>query len=318
MSQEKGFSVALLLCASVAAGGAYNRPARASGIAGSWSGASASATFYSDSQSQQGATASATAGGTFNINLTRSPYDLTTYHTTASGNAWAEAGADADHLLQVTASNSAPNPGSFGWVLSPTGASAEASWTNDAVVVTASPGSNLPDMVRLNFELTFSVPFSELPYASLRADVNGTHLSYSYDGQLGRITPDANNAVDSSTGSPYRVGGSGGLFKDTFHLDLPLDKLGVSVPFSLGLHLWPVADVERNAPNHFAGLLGNLALTGVTLPDGSSLSSVGDTFAFESGLGAPAPVPEPASLAAWGLIAGIAGAAAARRRSARR
>ena len=108
------------------------------------------------------------------------------------------------------------------------------------------------------------------------------------------------------------------MVKDTFHLDLPVDKSGISAPFSLSLHLAPYIGLVSNWPVRYSGLTGNLALTGVTLPDGTPLSSLGDTFSFESGLGAPAPVPEPASLAAWGMIAGAAGVAAARRRAARR
>ncbi|MCA1686522.1 MAG: hypothetical protein LC745_11225, partial [Planctomycetia bacterium] len=183
--------------------------------------------------------------------------------------------------------------------------------------VTPPAGSNLPDAVRLNFTLTFSVPRS-IPYAGLTVNDNGTQLGYSYSDPVLYLGPGirsdpSNGAVVDSTAVSFDPGRNLVTLKDTFHLDLPLDRSGLSSPFNLGLHLSPFMGMTSNGSTRYSDLAANLALTGLTLTDGTPLAPTGDSVAFASGLASANPVPEPASLLAWGLIAATSGAVTVRR-----
>jgi hypothetical protein len=289
-------------------GAGMDRTARASGLTGTWSGASANVTLFSQSQSQQGATAYASASQDLSINYAGSfaSNPQIYYNASVSAGVTASAGGDPAHLLQVTASAYSPNPGTLGGP-TPHTASATASWTNDAAVVTAPAGSSLPDAIRVNFTLTFSAPWLVVPN-SLTVTANGTNLSYGINPFGGPYTNN-NGLVDSSTLVPSSDG-SPTTLKESFHLDLALSKSGISDPFNLRLQLMPPVGLFSNTGYSYTGLAGNLALTSVTLPDGTSLSSVGDSVSFESGLAWPNVVPEPSSLIVWGLIAVAIGATA--------
>jgi hypothetical protein len=307
------------------------RPALADPISSSWSGASASVFFGNQSPSQQGTTAQASAGGTLTVTFETSV--STPYQGDVTGNVAASAGGDPAHLLQVTGSASAPEVGTVAhtWDGLTNGlGGASASWTDDAAIVTAPAGSSLPDMIRLHFTLTFSDDHGIGQNASLTASYNGTQLSYSgsdwqrapygsSNADMMGLHSDAGNAgaVDSSTitttGNSTLPASDNWVTKitDTFHIDLPLNKVGVSNPFSLSLQLSPDIGLVSNSPLN-SGLSANIALTSVTLPDGTPLSALGDSVSFQSGLN-PTPAPEPASLLVWGLVGGTAGAMAVRR-----
>jgi len=303
MNRTKRSIAASLLGLATVIGGGVDRPARASGLTGTWSGAFANVALFSQSQSQQGATANASSSQTLNINYAGSPATNPQIYYNASvyADVTASAAVDPAHFLQVTASASSPNPGTLGGP-SPHDASATASWTNDAAVVTAPAGSNMPDAIRLNFTLTFSVP-QVVPSGSLTATYNGTTLNYATDNVGFPYSQNSQSgAVDSSTIVPGS-GGSPTTLKETFHTDLALNKSGVSAPLNLSLTLLPYVGLVSNFGYSYSGLTGNFALASVTLPDGASLSSLGDSVSFESGLASPNVVPEPSSLIVWGLIA---------------
>jgi hypothetical protein len=310
MNRTNRSIAASLLGLATIIGGGMDRPARASGLTGTWSGASANVTLFSQSQSQQGATANASSSQDLNIkyagSLATNPQIY--YNASVYAGVTASAGVDPAHLLQVTASANSPNPGTLGGP-TPNNASATASWTNDAAVVTAPAGSNMPAAIRLNFTLTFSVP-QVVPYASLTATYNGTTLNYATNSFGAPYSQ--NIGVDSSSIVPGS-GGSPSTLKETFHTDLALNKSGLSAPLDLSLTLMPSVGLVSNLGYSYSGLTGNLALTSVTLPDGTSLSSLGDSVSFESGLASPNVVPEPCSLIVWGLIAIAASAMAVRR-----
>jgi hypothetical protein len=293
----EGSIAATLLCLAATAFGSLDRPGHAASMVGSWSGASANVSLFDQSRSQQGATAEASAGETIPIHYQGSPaFNPPQYFDSwASGNISASAGVDPAHLLQVDASASAPNPGTLGGP-TPHNAIANASWTDDSAIVTAPAGSSLPDAIRLNFTLTYSVP-GATPSAALTPTVDGKEL----DGWS----------------TPVTGYGTTNTRTDTFHLDLPLSTSGHSDPFSLGLQLSPYVGLLSNGAYRYDGLTANLALAGVTLPDGTSLASLGDSVSFDSGLPAPdlapEPVPEPESLLIWGLTIAAAGATAVRR-----
>lgn len=257
------------------AGGGERNRARASVLSGAWSGASASVSYFNQNPSQQGANASVSAGGTENQTyLGDNPLTPIYYTLSTTGSIAAAAGADPAHLLQVTASDYAPDPGVM---LSPVinGATASATWSNDSVTVTNASGSSLPNIIQLNFALTLNAPGEENPFFTVT--YNGKTVDY------------------SQLGSPWSTSGY-----ETFHIDLPVDASGQSGPFSVGLQLYaPLVGV--GTPVSYSGLSGNIALTSVTLPDGTPLASLGDSISFASGLSAPTTVPEPGTLVAWGV-----------------
>jgi hypothetical protein len=295
-------------------------------IASSWSGASASVYFGSQSPSQQGATAQASAGGTLSVDFEGS--SGSPFQGNVTGSVAASAGSDPAHLLQVSGSSSAPDVGTVAHTYSgPTSGlgGASASWTNDAAIVTAPSGSALPGTIRLNFTLTFSDDHGIGPYANLTATFNGKQLSYSgsdwnyipgglSNGAWYGLYPNTANAgsVDSSTVTTN--GHWATKITDTFHIDLPLNQAGVSNPLSLGLQLSPYIGLVSNS-NLNSGLSANISLDSVTLPDGTSLSALGDSVSFESSLTPPMATPEPASLLLWGLVAAAGGATVVRRRA---
>jgi hypothetical protein len=276
--------------------------------------------YFDQNSSQQGTTATASAGGTEGFDYIGSD-GVTWFHQNTTGSLSASAGSDPARLLQVTASDKSPDPGlmsspgqlSNGHLSG--GVTATAGWTNDSVTVTNPSGSNLPDTIRLDFALTISNTWA-MPFGTLKATYNGTTLSYAADGMYGSLglRPDPSNSgkVDTSTVA------AGTDRVDTFHIDLALDKAGHSDPFSLGLQLAPFMGLFSDSPANYKNATANLALTGITLPDGTPLSSLGDSVSFASDLTAPASVPEPQALAAWALIvASVAGFGSRRFRSVR-
>jgi hypothetical protein len=323
MLSGKDRSVVLSLGMALISASSPTRTALGSTITSSWSGASASVYFDTQNQSQQGSTANASAGGSFTLNYEGSPAFNTPqyFQSTVTGNVAAGAGGDASTLLQVSGASNAPNPGTLGYSNGTHGlGGATASWTNDAAIVTAAAGSTLPDTVRLNFTLTFTDQHGAGPEATLQATFNGTQLNYygtdmgfyPHPSEYGGIAPEPGNAsaVDSST-AVVKDGWETQVI-ETFHLNLPLNSLGVSNPFSLSLQLTPYVGLFSNSPVT-DGLSASIGLTSVTLPDGTPLSALGDSVSFESGLIAPTAAPEPASVLAWGIVTAAAGVAAIRR-----
>ena len=291
----------------VAAVGGLDRPATGSGIASSWSGASASTYYDLLSASQQGATASASSSHQGIVTDSSGYPGGPTITVTTSGTVGATASGDPAHLLGVTASVNSGNPGEGYPLSAPDVANATASWSNDAVLVHAPAGSSLPDTIRLNFTLTFNDPGTST-YNTLTATFNGqtdqavsqSGISFTHVNSSGENTVLTPSSLDSSNVGTARA--PVGL-KDTFHIDLPLSGTGLSAPFNLSLALNPQVGAAFEQPTMY-DLTGNLALTSVTLPDGiTTLASLGDSISFASGLTPPDPnpVPEPASLLGWAL-----------------
>jgi hypothetical protein len=265
------------------------------------------------------------AGQSFTIHYEGSPAfnPPQFFNDTVSGGVTASAGGNPANLLQVTASANSNNPGTLGdGVGTNVYGNAAASWNNDAAIVSGPAGASLPGTIRLNFMLTFSGANGFGEYSTLTASYNGTKLSYvgtddpSFHPWGINPSPSNAGAVDSSTvngKNSFGFGFAGDSVTDTFHLDLPVSKAGISDPFSLSLQLTPFQGLISNTTTNYSGLTASLALNSVTLPDGTSLSELGDSVSFESGLSAPVAAPEPASFLAWGLVASIAGLVASRR-----
>src|SRR5262249_35587539 len=103
--------------------------------------------------------------------------------------------------------------------------------------------------------------------------------------------------------SPNSNMGQPSIQSATFDIKLALHPNGASDPFSVGLSssqaVQPITIPVNLPPSSLS-----LALSSITLPDGSPLSSEGFTATFASGLTlAPQSVPEPSTLAIWLSIA---------------
>lgn len=297
---------------AVLVGAGQHRPSQASNIPAPWSGATAEVQLFGRTQSEQGPTARESASGSETAHYWGSPNAPQMLSADHSGSVTAFAGGDPAHLLNVTGSAQSPYPGTIGGPNFAGGGSATASWTDDVAVVTPQAGSSMPDAIRLNFALTFSAP-NDLPYSRLVATYNDTNLSYMAAGYYPFIHPDPSNNLLVDSSSLVVGSGSFSTLKDTFHVDLHLDQLGRSDPFSLSLYLAPPIGLFSNQRVSVTDMMGNLALIGVTLPDGTSLASIGASVSFDSGLPWANPVPEPASVLAWGTASAVAAAMAIRR-----
>jgi hypothetical protein len=279
-----------------------------------WAGASASTTVFDQTRSQAGAIAGASGTGTQTVHYAGSPvFNPTQYFDiTVNGSASAGATGRADDLLDVSAHYNAGNPGTLGYGrpgVSPI--SATASWSGDQVMVTPPVGGAMPDSVQLQFALTFQAPAgypeASWQFGSMSVDANGKTIAItpSYESSVGGGPVPMSGDFDSlkllptSNSTPYEYVG-------TFHVDLPLGQSGTSDPFHLALSAMPNTGLASNG-GYYADQSGQLALTGVTLPDGTSLSSAGYGVSFASGLmGESTSVPEPTSVACWTLTALVA------------
>jgi hypothetical protein len=276
-----------------------------------WTGASASVTVFDRTSSQTGSSASASVTGTATVHYEGSPvFNPTQYFDiTVNGSASASAPGRADDLLDVSSHYSAGDPGTLGHGSSGVPpVSATASWSGDQVTVTPPTSGTMPDSVRLQFALTFQAPPSYpealWQFGSMRVDANGQSITINPVGSgynNGGPAPMSGNfdslkLLPSSNLSPYEYVG-------TFHIDVPLSPSGTSAPLQLALSSLPNTGLYSNG-GFYSDQSAQLALTGVTLPDGTSLAAAGYGVSFASGLlEQPRPVPEPASLACWALSA---------------
>ncbi len=302
-------------------------PAQASEIA-PWAGASATASYDGGSHNQTGATANAS----INWSSSTGPYNSLSgsgqFHLGGSGTSSASAGSSAASLLTIQTNATGWDPGSTGGLGGSVGQStASASWTGDSIQLTTAPGAAFPTEIRLNLNFTFDT--STLGYlsygrgtpdwnfGSISATANDTSINvrmaspsfYNSDG----LVP-ANPGYEVSAFDNLKDSGNG--FKTgQFHIDLPVDSSGKTVPITLMLEAMSNASVTSNTGS-WESHAATLGIASVTTTDGTSLSSLGYGVSFASGIidtPQPAPVPEPASVAVWS-IAAVVGLAFARKR----
>jgi len=276
-----------------------------------WSGASATA----GPDTHSGATAS--ASNQFSQKVEYSIPSSPTrggYFDYAGGDSSATAGGSAAALLQVNTEGRVGNPGTTNvavGIRDP--ATASSRWTNDTVTITPPAGSPIPDSIRLQFSLTFNPPDAyrrpvDFNYGTVKVQANDKTIYIGVDGGGGNSYDPKD--FDKVTKNPYNPDPTVG----TFHLDLPVNKSGVSAPFSLSLAAATAIFTDSNTSldSFHRDVLG---LTGVTFTDGTSLTAKGYGVSFASGLlSSPQPVPEPTSVALWSVVA-LAGAWIARQRS---
>jgi hypothetical protein len=175
-------------------------------------------------------------------------------------------------------------------------ASALASWNGDSLTVHTSPDVGLPGSVVLHFRLDFTRDTGSQTANPVNKGITINGIYHAVEGYTDLISYQPVQ-YDAKTNSFHQSG--------TFDLKLALHPDGVSDPFSLSL-----SSGQYVSP-HSMGYLGywtstmSLSLTGVTLPDGTPLTSDGYGTTFASGLTLPEqPVPEPAAWFVWSLLAG--------------
>lgn len=278
-----------------------------------WAGASATTKVFGQTDSRSGATASVSGSDSHLLEF-QGYYSVATIRTNSSASA--SASGQANNLLEVSGQYSAGNPGTTGtYADSARNISATASWSGEQVIVTPAGNGATPDSVRLEFALTFRAPGysseERWMFGSMRVDANGRTITISPVGNSsssdGYSAMRVGGEFDSLTISPSStfIGSPSGtyFYVGKFHIDVALDKSGVSDPFDLSLSSFPKTGLFRNL-GFFSYQWASLALSGVTLPDGTSLTDAGHDVSFASGLIIEeAAVPEPASLTCWSLAA---------------
>lgn len=288
-------------------------PASQAAALAPWSGAWAQA----GPDRETGATASASDSFAKRVKF-RSGYDSWESpggggHTTnVHGDATAVAGGSPETLLQIGTKAYVGATGySYDTVYSGD-VTASAGWTDDFVQITLRAGLLMPESIQLQFQYEF-YPEVMQPYWS------GSGHAYHGDSilQMNDKTIKIGSSYFYSPGYKPEwfdsVTDDYGRAVATLHLDLAVDNSGLSEPFSLSLAAQSSA--FSNSSSGLSNFHSNrLSLTGITLADGTSLGSLGYGVTFVSGLTPPTPVPEPASIALWSLIA-IVGVAVARHRS---
>ncbi|HEX8200545.1 MAG TPA: hypothetical protein VF590_08655 [Isosphaeraceae bacterium] len=296
-----------------------------------WAGAGAEVQVFNQWNTQSGTVAALAAQGQKDVAYIP---DLAPERTwPVYGRARAEATGRPEALLRVDGSYSASTYGSFRGSSEGTTVRASATWTGDAVHVQVPEGANPPESIRVHVALDFLRSSSSFGSMSLRlndrtfaarawgGEYEGVYdLLHFYELEPGSGFPQPIETAHLPEGFdslvfPGPADSRGGVTgRATFHLDLPVNASGDSAPFSLGLESNLSLGIQSNA-NIFAEHRDfTVSLTDVTLPDGTPLASRGYAVSFASGLPWPAAVPEPASLAGWGLVAALAGAAARSRR----
>ncbi len=274
-----------------------------------WSGASAQA----GSDRETGATASASDLSTKQVEFS-SGYSGPGggYFTTESEDATAVAGGSPEALLQIGTRALVEATGfAMDGVYSGT-VTASAGWADDAVQITTPAGLPMPESIRLQFRYNFN-PEDNSSYSSARGYF---YYGYSRLQMNDKILKVSGTNSDSPGYEPEwfdSVTEIYGTAVGTLHLDLSVDESGLSDPFSLSLEAQSSA-FSNSGTGLFNYHSNRLSLTGVTLTDGRSLGALGYGVSFISGLPSPEPVPEPASVALWSIVA-IAGVAVARHRS---
>jgi hypothetical protein len=261
-----------------------------------------------------GATAGAFAFGQESVQSGSTPaaVDATTSSPglpAATADASASATPGAADLLQVHVAFSAPNvtSGNYPWMGS---WDAGAQWGNVTAAVQAPSGSPMPSSIRLEFQVNYSAADVNLNEGSSPGRIVGVAVTGgSY------FLPPAGTALQDGE-QPAQIQPNGSLTAG-FHVDVPLSASGVSTSsFSVVLSDW-FPGLPSNLSTSINDAL-SVSLTGIYLPDGTSLTADGYSVTFHSAAGPIRlePVPEPATWAAWGVIAAY-GAWTLRRRRAR-
>ena len=270
-----------------------------------WAGATATA----GANTQTGATASAEDSWSKRVEYTMSglwggPY---VFSVPAYGNSSASAGGSSESLLQANAMADIRAPGSKEFFLDGGTSEASASWSNDSVHLAPPSSGSLPDMVRLQFSLTFTTLNSMGEYY-----LNNGQVTFQANDETIKFNIYPSNVSYQSGNFDSVVDGVYGSKIGSFHLDLPVDSTGTSAAFSLMLSATSLANARNSTPGHI-DLKNTLALTGVTRTDGSSLDGYGISFASGLSLGGEQPVPEPSTVALWSAV--VIGGVWLRRRS---
>lgn len=303
-----------------------------------WAGASASVTHDVSTGGYGSPQASTSSGPTATASyewadkvVTQSRYNDHGYLVGGSLSGSADAQGTSSELLRVKSLGGMGNPGSIYGSASAGILVSTAGWKEDAVLLTPPAAGALPDTIRLNFTMGFTADeepnyYYESHYAGMQLTANDKTIDikkatrqeyFGVPGTPGYKASDFDSLTDRQ--SVLVDNRYVNLKVGTFHIDLPVNASGVSDPFSLSLKATTNLYAESNSGASSA-LLGTLSLDSVTLPDGTLLADKGYGVAFASGMTgltsqvSPQPVPEPASVAMWAVVA-AAGIGLVRRRA---
>jgi hypothetical protein len=262
----------------------------------SGNGASATVNTFDQVAVQSGSSPALVSGSTavtytnYDMNNNASPGSVT-----ATMNASASATPGETNLLQLQTSFSAPDPGRFSGPTSPnTDILEDAQWGNVTATVGAPAGSPMPGSIRLDFQVNYA-PQDVNVYGGIRS----SYLSIT--GSPVMLLPAAGSVLQTGE-QPAQVQANGSLTA-TFHLDVPLSSAGVSLtPFAVALSA-QFPGLMPNMPASISDAM-SVSLTGIDLPDGSSLAANGYNVSFNSVAGPIQfeTVPEPATWACWAVI----------------
>lgn len=282
-----------------------------------YTGDGASAGVYALGQeSVQSGSIPATIDESTSVNFTRYDSNGNPYSASVpvAVDASASATPGASTLLQLRLSLSAPDIGTISAGNDPVVSSdAGAQWGNVTTTVQAPSGSQMPSSIRLEFQVNY-------PAADLNlyqgAGLRSAYLSFT--GAPMVPLPAAGTAIES--GEQAAQVQPNGTLAASFHMDVPLSPSGVSTsPFSVLLSDW-ISELSSNRTTSINDAL-SVSLKGIYLPDGTSLTADGYSVTFDSAAGPirllpETATPEPATWAAWSVIA-TAGALMLRRHRAR-
>jgi hypothetical protein len=292
-----------------------------------WNGAGASVQVFDWRNSASGATATQSVRGETSIPYWNFNTGLS-FTASASGSAAAEAGVATDQLLRVTTHYLTANPGTVTYVVDTRyPVTASASWIGDRVVLhQANPGARLPEAVRVTLGIEFQrSPFGPLDSGLTVLGYNGHELRVSSDSDYGLryAFQEAGQYAETQPFSGYREGAvpwtspgfdsvtdtrqnpddrwSMRILHGTFHTDLLVGADGVSE--ALNLTLTNLIGDRLTSNTRIYQIQDFVAsIEGIALLDGTSLRDASLEARMVSGLVVPgATVPEPTSVAVWGI-----------------
>lgn len=264
-------------------------------------GASAGVNTFDQTAVQSGSTPALIDARTA-VNYTN--YDMNNNASPGSVTATVIASAVANpgtaNLLQLNTMFWAPDPGRFAGPTDPwTGILENAYWGNLTAKVDPQAGSPMPSSIRLEFQVNYA--HSDID-RSMGLGIPSAYVSLTGSPMI--PLPAAGSVMQFGE-APAKTQSNGSLTA-SFHLNVPLSSSGVSIsPFALGLSA-AFPGILNNSASSINDAM-SVSLTGIYLPDGTSLTADGYGVTFHSVAGPIQfeTVPEPATWTAWSVIAGF-------------
>lgn len=230
-----------------------------------------------------------------------------TFLTSKSSGSYANVYNSKSKMIGVRDTTSTSVGGSFGGVKEyeqvPYESYSKATWTNDSIHIQPLNGQDLPDHVKVEFEVNLDLPtYLRMSNAEGglygKIDLNINDKTKTFDAfDFTTDDPDSSIAkffdggIISSDTTKYATSQKGtGLVS----LDLAVNPNGWTDPFSLSLTSYPGETFHHNSSYHLTKEI-TIGIKDVTTLDGKSLESEGFSISYASDQPLPTPVPEPSS-----------------------